>query len=66
LPEIVKKVTESNLDAGEKIEVKVVSFDEFLEIVSSENFWGRDIANHILRMRLDPKKLEEFKEKLFF
>ena len=59
-----KKVAEPNLDAGEKIEVKEVGFDEFLNIVSSKDFWGRDIANDILRMRLDPKQLEEFKKKL--
>jgi ADP-ribose pyrophosphatase len=60
-----KKVAEPHLDPGEKIEVKEVNFDEFLEIVSSEKFWGRDIANDILRMRLDKEKLEEFKKKLF-
>lgn len=60
-----KKVAEPNLDPGEKIEVKEVSFDEFLNIVSSEKFWGRDVANDILRMRLDKKMLEEFRQKLF-
>lgn len=60
-----KKIAEQNLDPGEKIEVKEVNWDEFLDIVSSEKFWGRDIANDILRMRLDKEKLEEFKRKLF-
>jgi ADP-ribose pyrophosphatase len=59
-----KKVAEPNLDPGEKIEVKELLFDEFLDIVSSEKFWGRDIANHILRMRLDKEKLEEFRSKI--
>jgi len=60
-----KKVAEPHLDAGEKIEVVSVSFDKFLEIVSSEDFWGQNIANDIMRMRLDKEKLEEFKRKLF-
>ncbi len=60
-----KKVAEPNLDPGEKIEVKEVSWDEFLDIVSREDFWGRDIANYILRLRLDEKQLEEFRGKLF-
>lgn len=60
-----KKVAEQQLDPGEKIEVKKVSFEEFLEIISAEDFWGKIIANDILRMRLDKKKLEEFKHKLF-
>lgn len=60
-----KKVAEPNLDAGEKIDVVEVTWDEFLENVSSESFWGQIIANDILRMRLDQKKLEALKQKLF-
>lgn len=60
-----KKVAEPNLDAGEKINVLEVSWEEFLEKVSSEDFWGQIIANDILRMRLDNSKLETFKKKLF-
>ena len=60
-----RKVAEPNLDPGEKIEVKEVSFEQFLDIVSSENFWVRDIANHLLRLRLDKEKLEDFSKKLF-
>jgi len=60
-----RKVAEQKLDPGEKIEVKEVSFEQFLEIVSAEDFWGKIIANDILRLRLDKEKLEEFKQKLF-
>jgi len=60
-----KKVAEQNLDPGEKIDIKEVTFDQFLDIVSAESFWGGIIANDILRMRLDKEKLEEFKKKLF-
>jgi ADP-ribose pyrophosphatase len=60
-----KKVSDQHLDPGEKIEIKKVSFEEFLEIVSSENFWNLPVANDILRMRLDKNSLEEFKKKLF-
>jgi ADP-ribose pyrophosphatase len=60
-----KKVSEPNLDGGEKIEVVEVSWKEFLEKVSSESFWGQVITNDILRMRLDKPKLQLFKAKLF-
>lgn len=60
-----KKVTEPKLDGGEKIDVIEVSFDEFIEKVSSEDFWGKLIANDILRLRLDTEKLKTFKQKLF-
>jgi len=60
-----KQTAAQRLDPGEKIEVKKVSFDKFLQIASSEEFWNQIFTNDILRMRLDEKKLEEFKEKLF-
>ena len=60
-----KKVAVPKLDPGEKIDVKEVMFDEFLKIVSDEAFWGKIIANDILRMQLDKKKLEVFKRNLF-
>lgn len=60
-----KKVAEPHLDPGEKIELNEVSFEEFLDIVSSEKFWGQDIANYILRMRLYKEKLEKFRKKVF-
>lgn len=60
-----KKVSEQHLDPGEKIEVKKVTFPEFVTITSSKDFWNQLFANDILRMRLDRKKLDEFKKKLF-
>lgn len=60
-----KKVAEQQLDPGERIEIKKVPFTEFVDLASSEEFWNLKVANDILRMRLDAKKLEEFKKKLF-
>ncbi|HWY79206.1 MAG TPA: NUDIX hydrolase [Candidatus Sulfotelmatobacter sp.] len=60
-----KKIAEQQLDPGEQIEVKKVSFDEFIKIASSEKFWNQFFTSDILRMRLDKEKLEKFKQKLF-
>jgi ADP-ribose pyrophosphatase len=60
-----KKTAEQNLDAGEKIKVLTISFDEFLDIVDSEKFHGKDFANDIFRIKQDKNKLKEFKNKLF-
>ncbi len=60
-----RKVQDPNLDPGEKIEVVKVPFEKFLDIISSENFWGQNVANEILRTRLDEKKLATLKQKLF-
>jgi ADP-ribose diphosphatase len=60
-----RKVGEQQLDPGEKIEVKKVSFSTFIEIASSEDFFNTLFTNDVLRMQLDKEKLEKFKHKLF-
>jgi len=60
-----RKVREQQLDPGEKIEIKKVSFDEFVNIASQEDFWNQIFTNDVLRMLLDKEKLENFKQKLF-
>lgn len=59
-----KKIAEQNLDPGEKITIKKVSFDEFIHIVCEKNFWCKEITRDILKMRLDGTT-DEFKKKLF-
>lgn len=59
------KVAEQNLDPGERIEISKVSFDEFVELASQPNFWGRELQAQMLRMKLEPEKLEEFRKRLF-
>jgi ADP-ribose pyrophosphatase len=52
-----------NLDAGEKGEVIECNFDEFIDIVLSEKFWGDELVMEILRLKND-NKLEEFKRRI--
>jgi ADP-ribose pyrophosphatase len=59
-----KKVAEPQLDAGEKIEISHHTFDEFVDIVLSKNFCGRELTEFILRTKLEPKKLAAFKARL--
>lgn len=59
-----RKVADPKLEAGEKIEIREVSFEEFIEKISN-GYWGGEFVADILRMRLDPKRLEEYREKLF-
>ena len=56
---------EPNIDAGEKIETRLVSFNEFMRIATEDAlFYSPEIVPNLLRMQLDPKKLEEFKNLL--
>lgn len=58
------ETSKQKLDAGEKIETIKCTFDEFIKIVESENYWGNDLVLDILRMKQN-NKLEEFKKKIF-
>lgn len=60
-----KKVTSPHLDPGEKIEIKEVTFDDFIETIFQENFSDRQLASELSLMQKDQKKIEDFKEKLF-
>lgn len=60
-----KKVADPELDGGEKIELEAVDFAKFISIVESDKFWGNNFVIDILRMKLEPEKLEEFRKKLF-
>ena len=61
----VQKVAKPHLDAGEKIDIKEVTFDEFIEIITSEDYIDRQISEEIFRLKQDPIKFAEFKQKLF-
>ena len=57
-----KKVAPQHIDAGEKITVRELTFEGFIEAVLSEEFCGHEIVEQVLRMKLEPKKLEVFKK----
>lgn len=59
-----RKVAEPKPDAGERIEIREVSFEEFIEITSSEEFRNKILAADVLRMRLDKHKFVAFKQKI--
>lgn len=59
-----KKVAEPSPDAGEKIEIKPVSFDEFVAAVTGPDLREGEFTSDILRLKLEGR-LEEFKKKLW-
>jgi len=60
-----EKVAEVNLDPGEKIEVKEVSFDEFIKTIFQDDFSDKQLAGELSLKLQDQKKVDAFKEKLF-
>jgi len=60
-----QKVQEMNLDNGEKIENKLVSFEEFILLSEDERFREVNLKGVLLRMRLHPEEEQIFKTLLF-
>jgi 8-oxo-dGTP pyrophosphatase MutT (NUDIX family) len=54
----LKKVSDLKLDAGEKIKLKPVTFDEFINIATTMYFAEKEIVIKIMEAKLDPKKME--------
>ena len=59
------KTAEQQLDAGERITAREVSFEEFLTLTDDPTFRAQELTNLMLRARLDPKKKEELRATLF-
>lgn len=60
----IHKIKEQELDNGEKIKLKFVSFDEFIDLVISGQFTDNEILRKIMQAKLDSQKMSLLK-KLF-
>ena len=61
-----KKIKAPELDAGEKIQTKLVTFDEMLNLVDGPRFWvSPEFMIYLIRARADAEKKEEFKKLIF-
>jgi ADP-ribose pyrophosphatase len=59
-----KKVAEQNLDGGEKIELKFVDFDEFIELLASKQLPDIHLTIKALEAKLDSQKMARIMELL--
>lgn len=61
-----QKTRNPNLDAGEKIKTKLISFEDFLNLSEEPRFWvSPEFINYLLRAKFDLRKKEEFRKFLF-
>jgi 8-oxo-dGTP pyrophosphatase MutT (NUDIX family) len=59
-----KKIAEQNLDGAEKINLKFVNFEEFIDLAVNDDKFGDEFRIKILEAKLDSKKMEELKKYL--
>lgn len=60
----LKKVADLELDPGEKVKPKIVTFDELLDLASHKDFSETELVPILLQAKFIPEKKEELK-KLF-
>jgi 8-oxo-dGTP pyrophosphatase MutT (NUDIX family) len=54
-----KKVGEQSLDGAEKIELKLVDFEEFVNMVVRDEFGDQELKIRILEAKANPRKMAE-------
>lgn len=59
-----EKTAEQKLDGGEKITLKTVTFEEFLDLSTNEKFYDLGLKMIIREAKLDPEKMAELKKKI--
>lgn len=59
-----KKVTKPHLDSGEKIKLREVSWEEFLQLLLDESFRDHELILKALKMLRQPNGEEKLKEKI--
>jgi len=61
-----QKVSEQNLDPGERIETKLVTFEEFLKLPEDPKFiTSPQFVNYLLQLKFDEEKMKKFRKLLF-
>jgi len=59
-----KQISEQSLDAGEKIELKFLSFEEFIEMAARGDFGEHELKIMALEAKLDEKKMETLRKEV--
>jgi ADP-ribose pyrophosphatase len=59
-----KQIAEPQLDSGEQIETITCTFEEFIDLVQDDAYWGTEFTLDILKMK-QAGTLEEFRKQLF-
>ncbi len=60
-----KKVQEPALDAGEQMTSRLITFDEFIQLGSSADFYDKELDLELSRAQFDAAKKEELRALLF-
>lgn len=59
-----KKANQPRLEAGEKINIKMVTLDQFMNQTLQENFRDQEIKMKVMEAKIYPEKMAELKELL--
>ncbi|MFA5886306.1 MAG: NUDIX hydrolase [Patescibacteria group bacterium] len=61
-----QKIQDLQLDAGEKIETRLITFEELINLTEEPRFWvAPEFISFLLRLQISKQKREEFRKLLF-
>jgi ADP-ribose pyrophosphatase len=60
-----KKITEPHLDAGERIKVKEITFDELIDLAEHPRFQNKELVLDLVKAKYDPEERRGLEEALF-
>lgn len=60
-----QRVCKPHLDPGERIEIKEISFDDFIKTLFQEDFPDRQLTEELALRQADPKRLKDFRALLY-
>ncbi|OGK64599.1 hypothetical protein A2313_01695 [Candidatus Roizmanbacteria bacterium RIFOXYB2_FULL_41_10] len=59
-----QKEAPQKLDSGEKIEIVECGFDEFIDIILSDQYWGNELVLDVLKTMRSKADFAKFKQKI--
>ncbi len=57
--------SDPHLDPGEQISVELISLARLFKLIEGDKFRGRNIIIELLKLKLSPKRIAEFKKMIF-
>lgn len=61
-----RKIQDAQLDAGEKVAIKLINFDELINLTEEPKLWAPpELINFLLRLQINKHSREQFRQLLF-
>jgi len=60
-----RKTQEPNPDFGEKLETRLYTFDQFIDLAEDTEFYEKELQCHLIKAKYDKRSREELRREIF-